>query len=101
MARRYVTVDGKEYPIKMTMGALIRFEQETGKPFSSEKLSTSDVATIMWCCLKSACNHDKVEFDIPSEEFVDYVDVQEADAIVKFLFTDSVHADKKEDAEKK
>ncbi len=100
MAKRYVTVDGKEYPIKMTMGALIRFEQETGKPFSSENLSTSDVAAMMWCCLKSACDHDKVPFDIAAKDFPDCVSADESNKIVEILFTHSA-MDAGDDSKKK
>lgn len=89
MAKINVTIDGKEYPIKMTMGAMLRFKQETGKEVSEIGDSLTDNATLIWCCIKSACAHDKVKFDISLMDFADSIEVSDVQNIVMALTASS------------
>jgi len=69
-----ITIDGKSYPCRMTMGAMLRFKQETGREVTEIKDgSVSDMGTYLWCCVASACKADKVEFDIPLLDFCDMI----------------------------
>ncbi len=70
-----IIINGKEFPARMTMGALLRFKRETGKDVSEVK--SSDVAAqiiLLWCCVVSACKADGVPFTLSLEEFADTCD---------------------------
>lgn len=97
MAKINVTIDGKEYPIKMTMGAMLRFKQETGKEVSEIGDSLTDNATLIWCCIKSACAHDKVKFDISLMDFADSIEVSDVQNIVMALTASSSNKEKGEE----
>lgn len=68
-----ITFDGKEYPIKMTMGAMLRYEQETGKKANEVGDGVVENTVLLWCCIKSACAHDKVAFDVSLMDFADNI----------------------------
>lgn len=81
-----VTIDGKEYPIKMTMGAMLRFKQETGKEVNDGDMGVSENVTLIWCCIKSACAHEKVDFNVSLMEFADGIEVKDVEPVVAALF---------------
>ena len=97
MAKTTVTINGKEYPIKMTMGAMLRFKKETGKEINDAALGLTDNATLIWCCIKSACAHDKVKFDISLMDFADSIDVNDIEPVVQALFQSAQGGKKEED----
>lgn len=73
-----VDVGGKEYPCRVTMGALVWFKRESGHDVS--KMSQEDVselALFLWCCVKSASNADGVEFPLDFQTFADHLDAED------------------------
>lgn len=66
-----ITIDGKTYPCRQTMGAMIRFKRETGREVDSIGSDISDMAVYLWCCVVSASNHDGVAFDLSLMDFAD------------------------------
>lgn len=65
----------KEYPCRVTMGAMVRFKHESGQDI--REVNQDDVEQMLkfvWCCVKSASNADGVEFSIPFETFVDMIE---------------------------
>ena len=76
-----ITIGGKEYPCRVTMGALLRFKRATGHDVST--LNDGDVEellTLLWLCVVSACKADGVEFGLTLDEFADSLDAQEMNA---------------------
>lgn len=74
-SKKTIVVDGKEYPCRVTMGALLRFKRETGK--DAAQISQDDVAdliTLLWCCVASACAGDHVSFGMKLMDFADQLD---------------------------
>lgn len=72
MKQIIVEIDGKKYPCRQTMGAMLRFKQETGKDVSEIKAECfSDVCAYFYCCVASACKHDGVEFGYSLMDFAD------------------------------
>lgn len=72
MANVIVSINGKAYPCRSTMGAMLRFKQETGKDFTAIDLhAISDICTYFWCCVVSACKADGVDFDMTLMDFAD------------------------------
>lgn len=66
-----VTVAGKEYPCRQTMGAMLRFKRETGREVTDMTGGVSDLCTYLYCCVVSACMADGVEFGMGLDEFAD------------------------------
>ena len=70
-----IEINGKEYPCRVTMGAMLRFKRETGHDV--RKMDPTDVAelvTLLWCCIVSASKADGVEFGIELMDFADMLD---------------------------
>lgn len=65
-----VTVNGVEYPMRLSMGAMLRFKRETGKEITSAE-SIEDMIVMIHSCIKSACNHEKVKFNMSVEDLAD------------------------------
>jgi len=66
-----VNINGKEYPCRETMGAVLRFKRETGQDISKALTDTETMITYIWCCISSACAQDNVEFGMSLIEFAD------------------------------
>lgn len=76
-----ILVDGKEYPCRQTMGAMLRFKQETGKEVTDIGAgSLTELCTFLWCCVVSACKSDGVEFGLSLMEFADSIGPDELQA---------------------
>lgn len=89
-----VEINGKQYPCRITMGAMLRFKRETGKDVT--QMNTSDVAeliTLLWCCIVSASKADGVEFGMELMDFADQLDPK--------ALTDFYASMKQEEEEKK
>lgn len=70
-----IELNGKEYPFRITMGAMLRFKRECGKDVSElEQTDIEGLLKFMWCCVKSACSADEVEFGLTFEQFADRID---------------------------
>lgn len=78
-----ITVNGKEYPSRQSMGALVRFKRETGKEVN--EIAENDIVemcTLLYCCTVSACHADKVPFDMDMQEFADGLAIEDMNAWV-------------------
>ena len=65
MKKVEITINGKSYPCRQTMGAMLRFKRETGKEVTDmDGGSLTDVCTFLWCCIVSACKADGITFDM-------------------------------------
>lgn len=69
------TSDGKEYPCRITLGAMRRFKQETGRDAESIT-GSADLAVFVWCCCLSTCSADGVEFGVSLDDFCDRLDME-------------------------
>ena len=77
MAKIEITVNGKAYPCRQTMGAMLRFKRETGKQVTEIKGEVSDLCTYLWCCVASASKHDGIDFDLSLMDFADSIAPEE------------------------
>lgn len=80
MAKIEITVNGKAYPCRQTMGAMLRFKRETGKEVTEIKGDVSDLCTYLWCCVASASKHDGIDFDLSLMDFADSISPEEVTA---------------------
>lgn len=74
MAKNTIKIDGTEYPCRTTMGALLRYRQETGEDFRGDSVTGN--VTYLWCCVVSSCAHDGKKFEKPLLEFADALSAQ-------------------------
>ena len=77
MAQLIVIVDGKEYPCRPTMGAMLRFKRETGREVTDIDGSLEDLTTYLWCCVCSACRREGKEFNMSLMDFADHMDPED------------------------
>ena len=95
---KQIEINGKTYPCRVTMGALLRFKRETGKDASElDERDVSGLITFLWCCMASASKADGVEFSL---SLMDFADRLEPDTLTGFYTSMSEDAPAG-DAEKK
>ena len=73
MKKVEITINGKAYPCRQTMGAMLRFKQETGKEVTEIGGNLSDICAYLFCCVASACKKDGVPFDMSLMDFADSI----------------------------
>nr|DAJ08934.1 MAG TPA: tail assembly chaperone protein [Caudoviricetes sp.] len=72
MKRIEITINGTAYPCSPTMGAMLRFKQETGREITEiDPTSFTDLCTYLWCCVASAAKREGKPFDMSLMEFAD------------------------------
>ncbi|MBR4562128.1 MAG: hypothetical protein IKO23_09455 [Bacteroidales bacterium] len=92
-----ISINGKEYPCRITMGAMLRFKRETGKDVSELKeTDVAELVTFLWCCIASASKADDVEFGMSLMDFADMLDPE----TLKGFYT-SMEKEESADPEKK
>lgn len=75
MKRIEITINGEAYPCSPTMGAMLRFKQETGKEITEiDPTSLTDLCTYLWCCIVSAAKREGKPFNYSLMDFADSVD---------------------------
>ena len=73
-----ITVDGTEYPCRPTMGAMLRFKQETGREVTQiEPGDLSGLVTYLWCCIRSSCKREGTDFPLSLMDFADSIGPQD------------------------
>ena len=73
MPKIEIMINGKAYPCRQTMGAMLRFKQETGKEVTEIGGNLSDICAYLFCCVASACKKDGVPFDMSLMDFADSI----------------------------
>ena len=73
MSKIEIMINGKAYPCRQTMGAMLRFKQETGKEVTEIGGNLSDICAYLFCCVASACKKDGVPFDMSLMDFADSI----------------------------
>ena len=72
MNRIEIIVNGEAYPCSPTMGAMLRFKQETGKEITEiDPTSFTDLCTYLWCCVVSGAKREGKIFDLSLMDFAD------------------------------
>ncbi len=66
---------GNEYPMRVTMGSMIAFKRETGKDISEIGNDLEMLTIFMFCCVRSACRADGIDFPVDFETFADGMDL--------------------------
>ena len=81
-----IKIGEKEYPCRITMGAMVRFKNESGKDVSEMKEGDiTSMALFLWCSVMSASNADGVPFDMSFMDFADRMDPNSVGAFYQSL----------------
>lgn len=83
----YITIKGKEYPCQQTMGALLRFKEQTGKDISQASDGLNDMIVLLYCCVVSASKREGVDFDMSLLDFADNITTEDLMAWTKKITT--------------
>lgn len=101
MKKVEILVNGKAFPCRPTMGAMLRFKRETGREITEiEQGSFSDICTYLWCCIVSACKHDGIDFNLSLMDFADSISPDDMNAWNDAIQSDNP-ADESAEGEKK
>ena len=74
MKRIEITINGEAYPCSPTMGAMLRFKQETGREITQiDASSFTDLCTYLWCCVSAASNREGRQFNMSLIDFADSI----------------------------
>ena len=76
--KRKISINGREYPCRITMGAMLRFKRATGKDVS--KMVGDDMEELMvfiHACVMSACRADGVECDMSVDDMADHLTAED------------------------
>lgn len=74
MRKFEIYINGEAYPCIPTMGAMLRFKEETGREVSElNAASLSDICTYLYCCVVSACKREGKPFDLSLMDFADSI----------------------------
>ena len=72
----------KEYPCRVTMGAMVRFKQESGRDVSGmSSEDVSDSVLFLYCCIKSAWSEEGEKNGMEGPDLADH---QETDVLNGF-----------------
>lgn len=78
-----IQIKGTEYPCRVTMGAMLRYKRESGEDVSKLKDDNLEgLVLFLWCCVKSACNADGVDFHYGFDEFADALSPKELNQFI-------------------
>lgn len=67
-----IHISGRDLPCYVTMGALVRFKEETGQDVANvQDMGMEGSLVLLWCCVKSACVREGIPFDMDMQTFFD------------------------------
>ena len=90
-----VIICAKEYPSRDTMGSMIDFKRETGKDVNEIGADIEQLTMFMYCCVRSACRADKMDFQLTFEQFADGINLEDFTAFQNGMATEEDGAKKK------
>ena len=75
-----VRINGKDYPDRFVMGAMLLYKRETGEDVSELKQDDVEgMLRLMWCCIKCTCQAEKVDFEYDFETFCNIITPQDVE----------------------
>lgn len=91
-----INVNGTVYPCSPTMGAMLRFKQQTGREITEiDPTSFSDLCTYLWCCVASAAKREGKPFDLSLMDFADSLEPEDMAAWNEAIAAEAEPAEKK------
>lgn len=78
-----IKVAGESYPAYATMGAIVRFKEQTGIEISDIGNDMTLSLRFIFCCIQSACNREKISFELTFMDFCDNVNENDLNDLTK------------------
>ena len=85
MKKKELTIRGKSYPCRVTMGAMVRYKRASGQDVSKMSQEMSDLLLFMWCCVASASKADGIDFDLSFDDFADLLEPQDLQGFIETM----------------
>ena len=102
MKRIEITINGTAYPCSPTMGAMLRFKQETDREITEiDPNSFSDLCTYLWCCVVSAAKREGKPFDLSLMDFADSLTPEDMAKWNKAIMVEVANSDSADGEKKK
>ena len=75
-----IKIQGTEYPVRLTIGAMVQYKRETGEDFSQFKGDDMEkLGIVVFHAIRSACKAEGTSFPYNSpEEIIDHIDMEQA-----------------------
>lgn len=75
-----INIKGKEYPVRLTIGAMVAYKRDTGEDFTQFRGDDMEkLGCILFHSARVACKIDGIDFPFQSaDEMLDFVDVEQA-----------------------
>ncbi len=78
MKRVEIFINGEAYPCSPTMGAMLRFKEETGREVTEIRTdSPTDLCTYMYCCVASASKREGRPLSMSLMDFADNITAED------------------------
>ena len=102
MKKVEITIGKETFPCRPTMGAMLRFKQETGREVTEiDTTSFTDLCTYIWCCIVSASKADGKKFKLSLMDFADNISPDDMNEWAKSVQDDADTSDEATADEKK
>lgn len=86
MKKVEIKIGNEVFPCRQTMGAMLRFKQETGREVTEiDATSFTDICTFLWCCIVSASKSDGKKFKLSLMDFADSVSLEDMNEWAKTM----------------
>lgn len=90
MKKVEITIGKETFPCRPTMGAMLRFKQETGREVTEiDTTSFTDLCTYIWCCIVSASKADGKKFKLSLMDFADSISPDDMNEWAKAIGDDA------------
>ena len=109
--KQSITIQGRTFPCRQTMGAFLRYKRETGREATDMQGNMTDMLTFLYCCIVSACQADGMAFqwleasgtphDYTLIDFADRVTVDDINQWTEHMQAASAEAKANEGEQKK
>jgi len=99
-----VTIQGKEYPYKLTVRAFLEYQENFDKDFLKEQtegsvgMNVAEMMSIIYSCLVSGAKLSDNKLEIDRDDLPDFLDMKSMADLVTVAFKD---VDNGEDKDKK
>lgn len=86
MKKVEIKIGNEVFPCRQTMGAMLRFKQETGREVTEiDATSFTDICTFLWCCIVSASKASGKKFKLSLMDFADSVSPEDMNEWAKAM----------------
>lgn len=89
-----ITIDGKKYPARLTMGALREYAALTGNK-NAEVNDTIEAGDFLWACVYATCRQRGITLPFDHDGMLDLMTPEEVMAAFKAMTPDDDGAKKK------